>query len=68
MEKKQLSAALFSLLDRQRYEENPRLSALIADTERRWGGETALSDEALSLVSAAGEVHPSPRRRAEDGE
>lgn len=59
MDNSSFTAALFSLFDRQRFEENGRLAALIRDTERRCIGRT-LSDDELLFVSAAGE--PTPRR------
>ncbi|MBQ8390072.1 MAG: hypothetical protein IJX52_03750 [Oscillibacter sp.] len=49
MEKK-----LARLLDYQKFHPNRRLAAIIADVEDRY--ENALSDEDLSLVSAAGEA------------
>ncbi len=49
------SSTLFSLFDRQRFDGDPHLAALIRDTERRWcEGDNALSDDDLELVSAAG--------------
>lgn len=57
-----ISSTLFSLFDRQRFEENDRLSALIAETERRYCG-TALSDDDLELVSAAGLTELMQRRQ-----
>lgn len=47
MEKK-----LKALFDFQKYEQNPRLNRLIAETEQR--GARALSDEDLFFVNAAG--------------
>ena len=44
---------LKSVLEYQRFSPNKRLSAIIADVESRY---CALSDEALSLVSAAGDA------------
>ncbi|WP_297209857.1 hypothetical protein [uncultured Flavonifractor sp.] len=44
------------LLDYQRFQENQRLDALIADTFHRYG--EGLSDEALEQVWAAGEAEP----------
>ena len=41
-------------LDYQKFSPNSRLSKMIADTERRY---TALSDEDLFFVSAAGESY-----------
>lgn len=50
MEKK-----LSRLMDYQRFESNPRLMALIAETENRYSAQ-ALSDDDLSLVNAAGDI------------
>lgn len=50
-----ISAALFSAFDFQRFEENGPLAALIRETERRYEAR-ALSDDALAFVSAAGEA------------
>lgn len=47
MEKK-----LKSLFEYQKFENNPRLAKLIAETEARYAD--ALSDDDLSLVNAAG--------------
>lgn len=49
MEKK-----LKKLFDYQRFEKNQRLEELIRETESRYAKE--LSEEDLSLVSAAGEI------------
>lgn len=46
---------LKGLFDYQTFRRSRRLEAIIADTERRYG-ESELSDEDLSLVSAAGGV------------
>lgn len=62
MDNSLFAAALFSLFDRQRIEENDRLAALIRDSERRCTGHT-LSDDELLFVSAAGEPD-APRRPA----
>jgi len=43
-----------ALFDYQRFSDNVRLNAIIVDVEKRYA--TALSDEDLSLVSAAGEA------------
>lgn len=48
MEKK-----LKHLFDYQNFQKNPRMMAMIADAEGRYG--TALSDDDLSCVNAAGE-------------
>ena len=45
---------LEKLFDFQRFQNNPRLASLIAETESRY--EEALSDEILEEVSAAGET------------
>ena len=45
---------LEKLFDFQRFQNNPRLASLIAETESRY--EEALSDEILEVVSAAGET------------
>lgn len=67
MEDAVFASALFSLFDRQRFEENGRLAALLRDTEARCG-DHALSDDALSFVSAAGEPMPlRPAPQDEDG-
>lgn len=47
---------LKQLFGYQAFGKNERLAALIADTESRY--ENALSDDALSFVSAAGEPAP----------
>lgn len=67
MEEKVLTAALFSLFDRQRFEGNERLASLIRETERRCDGH-ALSDDALLFVSAAGEQPPQrdPQRNEDE--
>ena len=44
---------LKKLFDYQKFENNPRLSALIKETEERYCA--ALSDEELFMVAAAGE-------------
>ena len=45
---------LKSLFEYQRFEQNSRLAKLIAETEARQTAE--LSDEALELVAAAGNI------------
>lgn len=67
MENSSLAAALFSLFDRQRFEENDHLSALIAETKQRWNNETELADDALLFVTAAGEAQLPYSGRHEDG-
>lgn len=68
MQDASLTTRLFSLFDRQLFEEDPSLAALIDETEARWR-DNCLSDDMLSLVSAAGEACL-PRRphSKEDGE
>ena len=48
---------LGGLFDMQKFEKNPRLEKLINQTESRYSEE--LSDDALALVSAAGETDAS---------
>lgn len=45
---------LKSLFNYQRFEQNPRLAKLIAESEARF--DSALSDDDLEFVSAAGEI------------
>ena len=45
---------LKQLFDFQRFERNPRLERMMAETRERWG--TELSDDDLELVNAAGEI------------
>lgn len=54
MKKEGVSERLFLLFDRQRFEENAHLAALIRETEDRCTG--ALSDDMLQSVNAAGET------------
>ena len=49
---------LSQLFDRQRFQQNPRLAKVIGEVESRYA--SALSDDELELVSAAGEVHAHP--------
>lgn len=49
---------LSRLFDYQLFQKNPRLAAIIADTETRFDG--AISDDELYFVSAAGEAPSSP--------
>ena len=42
------------LFDYQRFQKNSRLEAMLAEAEERYAG--GLTDEALELVSAAGEA------------
>ncbi|HJC23900.1 MAG TPA: hypothetical protein H9761_09365 [Candidatus Eisenbergiella merdavium] len=46
---------LIKLFDFQKFQNNPGLSAIIAETESRYE-QAALSDESLEQVSAAGEA------------
>lgn len=48
---------LKKLFDYQKFARNPRLEAMLAQAEGRC---TALSDDDLSIVSAAGEPTPPP--------
>lgn len=45
---------LKSLFEFQKFENNSRLAKLVRDTELRYGAE--LTDDELSMVSAAGDV------------
>lgn len=49
------------LLDYQRFEPSERLSALIAETEARYGA--ILDEDALAFVNAAGEVNLPKKRQ-----
>ncbi|MBD5549099.1 MAG: hypothetical protein HDQ97_17215 [Lachnospiraceae bacterium] len=51
---------LKQLLDYQRFEGNSRLFTLIADTQARYG--SALHDEEMEFVSAAGEIGSLPQK------
>lgn len=66
MEDKAFSAMLFALFDRQRFEGNEQLAALLRESENRCD-RPHLSDDELSFVSAAGEAEL-PRQRRSDGE
>ena len=46
---------LSQAFDFQKFQQNPRLAGVIRDVEGRYAG-TALSDDDLELVSAAGET------------
>lgn len=59
MEKK-----LKKLFDYQRFEQNAKLEKLIRETESRYAKE--LSEEDLSLVSAAGEIKEERKSFADD--
>ena len=59
MEKK-----LKKLFDYQRFEQNTKLEKLIQETENRYAKE--LSEEDLSLVSAAGEIKEERKTFADD--
>ena len=50
-----------TLFDYQRFENNPRLGKLIAETESRYAVE--LSDEELFMVAAAGEPEDGEERK-----
>ena len=52
------------LFDYQRFEKNQRLEELIRETESRYAKE--LSEEDLSLVSAAGEIKEERKTFADD--
>ena len=52
------------LFDYQRFEKNQRLEELIRETENRYAKE--LSEEDLSLVSAAGEIKEERKTFADD--
>ena len=52
------------LFDYQRFEKNQRLEELIRETESRYAKE--LSEEDLSLVSAAGEIKEERKAFADD--
>ena len=53
-----MEQTLKQLLDYQRFAGNRRLGAILADAESRYA--TALSDDDLEWVSAAGEAAPKP--------
>ena len=53
------------LFDYQRFENDPRLEAMIDETENEYGAE--LSDDALAQVSAAGEARPIKRQGDTEG-
>ena len=57
---------LIKLFDYQRIVNNRRLAALISDTQSRC--KTALSDDDLLLVNAAGEPIPPKKPKSEKGE
>ena len=50
-----MECQLFQLFDQQRFQQNPRLAAVIGDVERRYAG--VISDDDLEMVSAAGQEH-----------
>lgn len=52
------------LFDYQRFEKNQRLEELIRETESRYAKE--LSEEDLSLVSAAGEIKEEQNKFTDD--
>ena len=47
---------LFQAFDRQRFQQNARLSSIISDVESRYA--RALNDDDLEMVSAAGAAEP----------
>lgn len=51
-----MKTMLKKLFDYQKFQNNSRLAAMIADAESRY--DSTLSDDELSLVSAAGEAVP----------
>lgn len=57
-----LEKKLAELFDYQRFENNPRMAKLISETEARTEAASELGDEALSLVSAAGELIPEQKK------
>ena len=58
-----MDKTLSRLFDYQKFENNARLAKMIAETEARYDGIDALSDEDLTNVSAAGEqTIPTTRR------
>lgn len=59
MEKK-----LKKLFDYQRFEKNPRLEALIQETESRYSAE--MSDDDLLMVAAAGEANEIEKKKEEE--
>lgn len=59
-----MEKTLYRLFDLQRFSGNDRLAEIIADTEKRYG--SALSDDELERLSAAGEPVPPYRRSSED--
>ena len=58
---------LINAFDYQRFENEPELARIISETERRC--KKALSDDALALVNAAGNIHAAKKERKdiEDG-
>lgn len=54
---------LKSMFEFQRFQNNPRLAKIIAETEQRYAGE--VSDEDLDFVAAAG-VNPFENEEDED--
>lgn len=55
MEDKKFGRSLFGLFDRQRFEDNKRLNAMMRETDARCE-DSELSDDLLSQISAAGEL------------
>ena len=59
-----MNKKLKMLFDYQRFEQNEKLEKLIQETESRYAKE--LSEEDLSLVSAAGEIKEEQKTVADD--
>ena len=59
-----MNKKLKMLFDYQRFEQNEKLEKLIQETESRYAKE--LSEEDLSLVSAAGEIKEERKTFADD--
>ena len=59
-----MNKKLKMLFDYQRFEQNAKLEKLIQETESRYAKE--LSEEDLSLVSAAGEIQEERKTFADD--
>ena len=56
-----LEQKLKTLFEYQRFENNPRLGKIIEESENR--GCVELSDEALFMVAAAGEIEDSAEKK-----
>lgn len=59
-----MEKTLYRLFDLQRFSGNDRLAEIIADTEKRY--DSALFDDELGVVSAAGEPAPYVREDKPD--